>query len=154
MPTPLGPPTTSSQLRARHNNVSRWPLLVIKFDGDATDEEYAASLLERTTLLRRREKYAVLLDASTCGDMPARQRKLEADWTRQNHEMLAQYLVGIAFVFKSPVLRAALTAIFWLQPFSWPYEIMATLPEAELWATERLLAVGQPVPPTMPVQRR
>ncbi len=138
---------TPSKLRPRNVDKTRWPLLVIKYHGDATDAEYAAMLVERTTLLRRREKYAVLLDASTCGDMPASQRKLEADWSRENHDQLAQFLIGIVFVFKSPLLRAALTAIFWLHPFSWPYVILPTLQEADAWASERLRAIGKPVPP-------
>ncbi len=143
---------TPAKSRARHNDKSRWPLLVIKFDGDATDAEYAASLAERTVLLHQRQKYCVLLDGTTCGAMPASQRKLEADWTREHHALLAQFLVGIVFVSKSPLLRAALTAILWLQPFAWPHTIVSTLAEADAWASERLRAVGLRAPPAPPVK--
>ena len=145
---------TRAKPRARSNDKSRWPLLVIKFDGDATDEEYAASLAERTLLLFQRQKYCVLLDGTTCGAMPASQRKLEADWTREHHALLAQFLVGIVFVSSSPLLRAALTAILWLQPFAWPHTIVSTLAEAEIWASDRLRAVGLRAGPGLPLKMR
>ena len=125
---------------------SRWPLVVVTFDGDATDDEYRAYMNERTAQLARREKHATILDGRTCGAMPPSQRKMQADWQREHAELVRQYTLGLAFLIQSPVLRGVLTAVLWMQPLSAPHHVAGTWPEAERWTIERLRAAGLSVP--------
>lgn len=146
--------TTSPRRRAREIDESRWPLVIVTFHGAATDEEYEVYLKDRTTLLLRREMHAVLLDASACGPMPPSQRKLQAEWQRQQADLGREYTLGTAFLFTSPMVRGILTAVLWLQPLSYPHHVASTWLDAERWAIERIRAAGLPAPPARAIKVR
>lgn len=126
---------------------SRFPLVVVSFRGVVSDEKFDAYLASMTRRLRRQERYATLIDATQAGQIPALQRKKQAEWQRDHTELLRAYTVGTAFVLGSPIIRGFLTAILWLQPLPSPHHVATTLDEAERWATEQLRAAGLGVPP-------
>ena len=74
--------------------------------------------------------------------MPAAQRKRQAEWIESNREDLRRYTKGTAFVINNPLMRGALTAIFWLTRYETPYVVVATLEAAEEWALNRLAEAG------------
>jgi hypothetical protein len=124
-------------------DMSRHPLVVVTFDGLATDAEFDDYLTAMTRqILDRRQRSVTILDARTSGRAPATQRKKQADWLKQHEQMLRQYSLGTAFVITSPLVRGVLTAILWLQQMPTAHTVAATFEEAERWAVGRLQSAG------------
>lgn len=113
----------------------RRPIIVVTFDGAATDAEFDDYLRDmKARVLDRREKTVTILDARRSTGTTAAQRRKQAEWLRENDAALRSYSLGTAFVITSPIVRGVLTAILWMQPMPAPHSIVATLTEAEAWA--------------------
>ncbi len=124
-------------------DLSRHPLVIVTFDGLATDREFEEYLSAMTRqILDRNELSVTILDASRSGRAPATQRKKQAEWLQQHQARLRQYSLGTAFVITSPLVRGVLTAILWMQSLPTPHTVVGTFAEAERWALERLAAAG------------
>jgi hypothetical protein len=118
-----------------------YPLVFIKFTGEPTLDEFRAYLGRLSQLLKRPGHRALVLEASYRAN--AFQRKLQAEWIKDNLETVKQKTAGMAFVIQSSLVRGALTAIFWIQPLPVPYVIVATREQAEAWARQQLAAQVQ-----------
>src|SRR5262245_18822634 len=94
----------------------RWPLVVIRFLGSASDEEFDAYLEAQTRIAERREKNAVVVDAMEAGHTSALQRKKVVAWMARNADFTRVYTLGTSFAIRSPLVRGALTAILWMEP--------------------------------------
>jgi hypothetical protein len=122
-----------------HVDVSRAPIVVVRFERSWTEGEFDAYLeAMETAVLSRREPTVTILDARDAMATPATQRRKQAAWLQKNEAVLRRYSLGTAFVITSPVVRGILTAILWIQPMPAPHVVVATPPEAERWATARL----------------
>lgn len=129
-------------------DLSRQPLFVVTFDGVSTDAEFRAYLDETTRIMITRKSPTVtIVDSRGSSRVPPSQRKMQADWINQYSNLLAKWSLGTAFVIDSPLVRGALTAIFWLQRLPMEYVVVGTRAEAERWAAERLRSVGLELPP-------
>jgi hypothetical protein len=117
---------------------TRFPIVVVKFAGTATDAEFGDYLSTMSRMLGKKQVTATILDATEAGATSALQRRRQADWLKKNADVLKLYSVGTAFVITSPLVRGALTAILWVQPMPAPHTLVATLPEAEAWAKKQL----------------
>lgn len=120
-------------------DLSRAPLLQIRFIGMSSDEAFEGYLREYAAFLRR-GPYAAVYDARRASFPPASQRKRQADWIREHADTIQQNCAGIAFCTSSPWIRGAITAVFWLQPPPSPYVVVDDIVEAEQWACEQLAA--------------
>jgi len=126
---------------------SRFPLVLIRAHGAATDAEFVDYLGVMERPLLRRERFVEIFDATYTAPSPAVQRRQVAEWIRERAGLLKTYQIGVAFVIPSALVRGALTAILWIQPHPSPHTVVATLAEAERWAIERARAEGLHVPP-------
>lgn len=130
-----------------HVDDSRFPLVIIRYVGTTSDDDFMRYLSKMEELvLHRRTTNAAVLDASAADATPAKQRRMQAEWMKSNEALIARYCVGNAFVITSPLLRGALTAIFWMQQPAAPTIVLATFDAAERWATDRLREAGVSVP--------
>lgn len=123
---------------------SRFPLVTARFLGTATDEEFEAYLKSLEQLWLRKQRYALILDASEHVSSTARQRGMQAKWLADHDATLRQLSVASAFVITSAVVRGIATAVFWLQPMPMPHTIVATRAEAESFCIEQLRKAGVP----------
>ncbi len=126
---------------------SRFPIVRVKFEGVATNEEFERYLESMTKLLLRRQINVTVLDASRAGMSPPIQRKRQAEWMKEHDAELRRYSKGTAFVITSTLIRGALTAILWLQPMAVPHVVVATVEEAEAWARGKLREAGVEIHP-------
>lgn len=117
---------------------SRLPLVVVTFRGTASTAEFEEYLRLLRVNLGRRQPTAVVVDSRKMVTMSAAQRKRQAEWIDSNREDLLRFTRGTAFVINNPLMRGALTAIFWLTRYETPYVVVATLEEAEAWALAQL----------------
>jgi hypothetical protein len=118
------------------------PLLRITFAGSVDDDAFRAYLGEYRAVLSQGKPYAVLLDASDAGVPSSAQRKLQADFIRDNAVVMGAVCVGGAFIIQSTLVRGALTAILWLQPMPFRHVVVGTVAEGEAWCRGRLTAAG------------
>ena len=79
------------------------------------------------------DRYALVLDLSIAPPMPPRQRQLLTDQMRAAEGELAIDCVGTALVFRSPLMRGLLTAIFWLFKPPYPTRAFASADPARAW---------------------
>ncbi len=120
---------------------SAFPLLVVRFVGPMTDADFQG-YLDHMENLRSRARNAAVFDATEAGHLPARQRRMQAEWLKTHRSMLQRYSVGSAFVMPSPIVRGALTAILWITDMPGPHTVVESRELAEAWAREQLRAAG------------
>lgn len=113
---------------------------------DNLREHLDAQLLEMQTNRDRMRKTVVVIDASLGMRPTPVQRKMQADWINEHRELLAATCLGVAFVIPSPLVRGALTAIFWIAQMPIPHTVHGTLASAIEWAGGRLAAVDVDLP--------
>lgn len=126
---------------------SRFPLVLVRPSGRATDAELEALLVALKRPLLRREKYVEIFDGTHADPGTPTQRRALAEWMRAHTSLISSYSLGTAIVMPSPLVRGALTAVFWIQPLPCPYTVVSTMAEAERWAEEKLRAEGIAMPP-------
>lgn len=117
---------------------SQWPMVVFRFRGEPTDEDFEAYLRAMESLYERGERFAILFDARGTVQLSAKHRRRQAQWLKDNAERIRRFNVGSAFVIDSAFVRGLLTAIFWIQPMPSPHTVTETLAEAEAWCRARL----------------
>ncbi len=136
----------------------QWPLVVVSFVGQPSDQAFAEYLdiLERNLreTLARGLKTSALVD-TTLGPIPAstKQRRMQAEWLGRNASILRAGCAGTAFVVQSPVVRGVLTAVMWMQDMPHAHATFATYERAERWCIARLADANIDVAPRVAPQR-
>jgi hypothetical protein len=126
-----------------HVDDSLWPLVHVRFLGVPSTPQVEAYLARMTSLVERGEPYVSILDSSRMTGMgPPQQRHLQAAWKKRHAEQLKVLNLGTAFVITSPLVRLAVSTVFYLTPMHSPYLIAASLPQTVAWAVQRLEASG------------
>lgn len=133
-------------MQSLHVNAAYKPVLIITFVGTGSDEEFDAYLQALTQNLATPGKNVTVLDARQAGRMPASQRQKQAAWIKAHETRLQQHSLGTVFVIDSPMVRAVLSAILWLQPMPTAHTVCRTLEEGVSWAAGKLQAHEIPLP--------
>lgn len=83
----------------------------------------------RDAVARGRRTYLII---AAQGDLrpPPEVRKIQAEWMAEHSKQIAASSIGIGFVIDNPLVRGALTAIFWVTRSPVPYKVHPTLAEA------------------------
>lgn len=119
-----------------------FPLVVVRFAPNVTDDGLGAYLARLTANLDRAERegrmMGLLFDATRSGMLNATQRRRQADWTRDYFIRSRRWCVGFAFVIHSKVIRGLLEAILWLSPLPSPHVVVSSEEEARAWLLDRL----------------
>lgn len=121
---------------------SLWPLLLSRFQGEATDSEYEEYLARGTAYLRRGELYVSVLDMGQLTMPTAAQRQRQAEWLQENEVHMREQFLGCALVITSPFLRLALSTVLHLKPLPTPYVTVHEVAGGLKWAVTRLEEVG------------
>ncbi len=120
-------------------DIGRWPVPVVTPEGVVSDEELSAFFDQYSGMLRvKREPYSIVIDLRRSADMPAKQRKTLTDYMKKQELVAGMYCAGTALVFESSIMRAILTAIFWIKQPPQEVRVFTNLQEAEDWAREVL----------------
>ncbi len=113
---------------------SLWPLRVVRFVGVATPEQFDHFLEEAAEGLRQGERLVSILDITRGGVPTPELRQRQTEWLREYDALLREFQLGVAFVITSPLIRLALSAIFYFRPMPVPYVVTAQMSDAVLWA--------------------
>lgn len=127
----------------------RRPLIVVRFVGLPSDEEFRAYLdvlaenLSET--ITKKVSTAVVIDTTVqVNPVSAAQRRLQAEWIKHHAQALRIGCAGTAFVISSALHRGVMTAVLWLQQLPYPYSVFGALHEAEAWCLGRLSLANAP----------
>ena len=137
-----GPPTTE-YIEIDHPWFSNdlMPIYRWTFPSEATDEELGACLRAREDwAIRVRYYTAWVIDMSQIIKGPATQRKALAEHLKRFDEFGARWNAGSALIVPSPWLRGLATAVTWLSPPKFPYQLFSEPIAAEHWAKKQLAA--------------
>jgi hypothetical protein len=122
---------------------SHWPLLVIRYEGTATDEEVARTLSASTRYLERDEPCVIIHDMSRAGECASlTQRHLQAEWLKRHDARLRQWVLGIAYVTNSAALRLMVSLLFHVKPLAMPHKTFPRLPDAVTWVAHQFQQPG------------
>ncbi|MFT3922414.1 MAG: hypothetical protein QM778_07770 [Myxococcales bacterium] len=126
---------------------ARWPLIKVRFVGQADDVTVDNYLEELSRAISRPGRRTLLMDATECGYVSSYARRRQAEWMRQQEPTIRRETVGIAFALTAPLVRGALTAILWLEPLSCPYAVVrdeaAALSRCRAWLEPYGLAIPE-----------
>ncbi|MDN3205253.1 DUF7793 family protein [Algoriphagus sediminis] len=118
---------------------SKFPIIYVRFTGQkSTDENFQAYLDGNKNCYRHQKKLAILFDASKASLPSFKHQKMQADWLKENEDLMREYCLGTAYVISNPAVRMILKGIFALQKQPVPYEIFGRKEDAELWLKSRL----------------
>lgn len=130
-----------------HVDASRLPLVVLRFEGAPSDEEFSRYLDEVAREVFALDRpHGMLVDAARLTSMSAKQRRMQADWMAKHDATVRRNSAGNALVITSPLIRGALTAILWIRPMPSEHVVVSTYAEAEHWILAKLRARGLSVP--------
>lgn len=115
--------------------------------GDQTDEDFDAYLADAERVLRRRERYAIIIDARRATPLGPKLRKRQADWLRAHDTELRAHCVALGMILNSPVQRGVFRAISWMAPPPYPYTIESSFEGARHFVSQHLERHGCALPP-------
>jgi hypothetical protein len=121
---------------------SLWPLLIIRFVGTVSDEQFEQYLVRTSAVLQRKERCVSLFDGLQLGMPTASQRNRQVEWLRQDEALMREFLLGTAYVLGSPVHRLMLSMILHVIPPPMPYVVAPSLSSAVAWLGKRLEEAG------------
>lgn len=126
------------------------PLITVTFTGEpVSDADLREFVAGQRELLSRGTRLFSVTDATHAKALPASQRKILADWLQESEEATKSLVMGMAIVVSNPLVRGALTAVFWLRKPAVPTRLFATLPEALEHAMACLREEGFEITPRM-----
>jgi hypothetical protein len=106
------------------------PVVVLTFTGAPTLSDLDRALLVFDDLLRKEVPYVLVMDVIAMGVIASSLRQRAARWLIENATDVATYCRGVVCVATSPLARAAVIAMEWLDPRGAKYVMVDTFEEA------------------------
>lgn len=124
---------------------SSWPILQVTPPATVTDGMLAAYLDWYRTVDERRGPHAIVMDLRGSQGITTEQRRMML--SRMEERGGRTSCLGLAMVFESKVLRAILTAMFWVRSPPYPTRVFADRESAFGWCRGLLSpGAGRPEP--------
>jgi len=117
-----------------------WPLAYVRYPSNGLDDQGLEVFLGRVlSYLQRRDRFACLVD---CRGMTmahtANQRRRIAEWLSEPElQRLSPHAIAIAVLFRSALIRGALTAVNWIKPPPAPVKAFGSVAESAPWLRQR-----------------
>lgn len=150
-------PTRATQARPVLTRAPYWDYteldpIRVQFQVDAVDGPTLRTHLEGQTRdiehAKRDGRRSYLIIAAQGDHRPTPEvRKIQAQWMEQHHDLIAETSIGMGFVIDNPVVRGALTAIFWVSRAPVPYKVHPNLAEALAHGVTVCRQLGLVLPP-------
>ena len=117
-------------------------IIVVRIRGRPSGQDLDAYLARYTELLERRVPYSTVFSAERGTRMPEPSHvRRQIAWMKGNGDLIASHCQGLAFVFRSPLMRGVLKGVLSMQPLGAKHIVLRDEPEAISWAHARLLSV-------------
>jgi len=105
-------------------------------------EDYKARLIESQ---RKQMRDITILEFTASNQYSPQQRRIQSEWNSECEELLREVELSVVFVTPSQQMRGVITAVFWVAPPPFPYEICEDIHEALARAFEIAERAGQRV---------
>lgn len=145
MSMPTGPAAVNSS-RGIEFELSRYPLVIIRFGSAYSSAEWNQMLLDLVQVIKR-GPFVVIADFRN-GKMPNSVQRRSLIDVYENHDRLTRaHFLALGGVGASAILGRIITALNWLRPAPHPVKVFATFDAAETWVLDHLPeSVRQQVP--------
>jgi hypothetical protein len=132
-------------------DTSRWPLLVLRYERDASEADVLGLYDAWEKEMERRGRHGVISDFTHNNPfrVSPKVRKLIAGQVEKRRTHFERYLLAEARVVPHPLLRGMVTAFDWVigSTFKRPLRNVADIVTAEGWVVGELEKQGLGVPP-------
>ena len=114
--------------------------MYVRYPSNGLNDQGLEVFLERVmSYLRRRDRFACLID---CRGMTiahtANQRRRIAEWLAEPElQRLSPHAIAIAVLFRSALIRGALTAVNWIKPPPAPVKAFGSVADSAPWLRQR-----------------
>ena len=113
---------------------SSFPIVSIRFTGSkSTDQNFQSYLDQTKACYNQRKPLAIIFDASSASIPGLSHQKMQANWLKENEELMKSFCAGTAYIIPNAAIRGILKMIFSFQKQPVPYKIVETETEALTW---------------------
>jgi hypothetical protein len=113
---------------------SSFPIIKIGFTGiKSTDQNFQSYLDQTKACYRHEKKLALIFNASQASIPSLSHQKMQANWLKENEELMHKFCVATAYIIPNAAIRGILKIIFSFQKQPVPYKIFETESEAKTW---------------------
>jgi hypothetical protein len=111
-----------------------FPIVKIRFTGSKSTDQNFQSYLDQTKACYRHERpLAIIFDASKASVPGLSHQKMQANWLKENEDLMKRFCACTAYVIPNVAIRSILKMIFSFQGQPVPYKIFETEDEALTW---------------------
>lgn len=120
-------------------NSNNFPVINIVFTGnDATDENFSQYLDEIKKVYSLEKKVVIIFDASKAVIPGINYQIMQANWLKENKELMVNYCLGTAYIIPSLIIRNILKAIFVIQKQPVDYIVCKNSIQANDWIQKKI----------------
>jgi hypothetical protein len=112
-------------------------VVLVTFRQPGTDEQFAAYLRVLDDHVARGTRFGFVFDASRSTGVSANQRRVQADWIRDNFDTLQRTVIGGAFVLTNPLTRLILASVLAMQRLPYRHVVVRSVGEGIDWLRAR-----------------
>jgi hypothetical protein len=117
-----------------------FPVVRVAFTGKkSSDENFELYLRQLKDCYRFEKRIAIIFDATNASVPAMKHQKKQAQWLKENEELMRKYCAGTAYVIPNAAIRAILKMIFSFQKQPVPYQVVQKVDEAEGWIKSLIL---------------
>ncbi len=118
---------------------SEFPIIKVVFTGEAaTAENFPIYLEEVKQNYASEQPIAIIFDATKAVFPGITYQKMQAQWLKDNEQLMKNFCKGTAYVIPNLIIRNVLSAIFTFQKQPVPYLVCSTNTEAVAWVKKQL----------------
>ncbi len=120
---------------------SEFPVVKVVFTGEAAQaDNFPLYLEEVKQSYDSKTALAIIFDASKAVFPGITYQKMQAQWLKDNAQLMKDFCKGTAYIIPNFIIRNVLQAIFAFQTQSAPYLVCSSYSEAEAWVKKQLLS--------------
>ena len=120
-------------------NKSAFPIIQVTFTGnDAQDDNFPFYLEEVRQSYDHKNNLAIIFDATNAVFPGTAYQKMQAQWLKDNEQMMKDFCKGTAYIIPNIFIRNVLKTIFVFQKQPVPYLVCKDKQEAEAWIKTQL----------------
>lgn len=118
---------------------SDFPIIKVVFTGEAASEDnFSTYLFELKQIYLSKLPIAILFDASNAVFPGIKYQKMQAQWLKDNEQLMKSFCQGTAYVIPNFLIRNVLNTIFTFQKQPVDYKVCRTYSEAVSWIKNKL----------------
>jgi hypothetical protein len=122
---------------------SNHPTIKVTFTGEhATDDNFPFYMLEVKNVYEQKQNVAIIFDATNAVLPAVKYQKMQAEWLKENEQLMKDYCLGTAYIIPNIIIRNVLKAIFTFQKQPVDYLVCKNLEDVKTWVSGKLQSIN------------